>query len=321
MMPVRNTLHQQAGRVTAPSNKASGRLCRGLRSVVMFSHCALGRHSVPSWRLCRWWNICFVPGPTPSDCGRASEMVREMAASDAGRNQKFSVCSLRFPTCASGFGVLLAAILTLTLAGCRNAPPATGIQGPARAVRSVKTWLAAGVGQYDGRLTGLLDYRQRVIPIIGHLNLINAYRFTLRMQSLDGRAAFILRRNWAGTHFIVPPSESYVSVARAIGEGVSLAFRRPEGPWTAHSHAAIIVVKYKDANANHFQWRLMRMGRSMVLQQARVRCCSGANVMITYTNVADHFPGGLTISDSQAHYLLRLQLRKRGRSPVMAVAP
>ncbi len=248
-------------------------------------------------------------------------IVRKITASMVRRNKNFSFCGFRGPTCTTGFGALLVAFLTLTLAGCRNPPPSTGIQGPSQAVRRVKTWLAAGVGQYDGQVTGTLDYRHRIIPIIGHLNLTNAYHFILCLQSVNGRTAFILRRNWAGAHFIFPPPVSYVSVARAIGEGISLAFRRPEGPWTARWQGAVDTVKYKDANANDFQWHLVSMNRGMVLQQTRVRRFSGTGVMITYTHWNHHFPGVLTISDSHAHYSLRLQLRHHGPAPVMAAAP
>ncbi len=128
-------------------------------------------------------------------------IVRKITASMVRRNKNFSFCGFRGPTCTTGFGALLVAFLTLTLAGCRNPPPYTGIQGPSQAVRRVKTWLAAGVGQYDGQVTGTLDYRHRIIPIIGHLNLTNAYHFILCLQSVNGRTAFILRRNWAGGTF------------------------------------------------------------------------------------------------------------------------
>ncbi len=235
---------------------------------------------------------------------------------DSGKLSLFFRRDGAFSAVPVEYGALLAVFLTLILAGCHT-PAATGMKHHSPTISGIKAWIVRGVGGYNGRLTGVLNYRNSVIPVVGHLDLTNAYRFTLTLQSADGSWAFILRRNWAGSHFIVPPGRGYKPVALAIGEAVSLAFRRPEGPWTAEVKGTMDTVKYKDANDNKFQWRLVRVGRSLVLNQTRVKRPTGNRAVITYTG-RGRFPTGVSISDRHWRYTLQLNLRDIQALSVMA---
>ena len=215
----------------------------------------------------------------------------------------------------------LSTILLLMLAGCRNAPPSTAMKSDSPALRAIKSWVAAGAGHYDGRFSGSLDYDNQAMPICGQLHLINAYRFTLALQSVDGRCAFVLRRNWAGAHFLRSPSGSYVALARAIGEGVSLAFRRPEGPWRAAIKGSEPIVAYKDANDNKFHWQLGFGSKHLLVTQLGVKTPSGCHYVVTYIDDAAEGPAGLTISATSPRYLLQLRLTDRNQVTAMAEIP
>ncbi len=215
----------------------------------------------------------------------------------------------------------VAAGVMLTLAGCRNPPPSSALKSNSPALRGIKSWVAAGAGQYNAVLTGSLDYDNRISAMVGHLDLINAYRFTLTLQSTDGRYAFILHRNWAGTHFFVQPRRSDVALARAIGKAISLAFRRPEGPWHAAVQASGDVVTYKDANDNRFQWNFTAGTNSLLLTHLSVKTPSGANYGVTFNSTTEGEPGSMVISDSALNYILHLRLQVNSAASITARLP
>ena len=215
----------------------------------------------------------------------------------------------------------LAACLVLTLAGCRTPPPSTAIKSNSPALRGIKSWVAAGAGQYNTAFTGSLDYDNHVSAVVGHLDLINAYRFTLALQSTNGQCAFVLHRNWAGTHFFVQPHRAYAALARAIGKGISLAFRRPEGPWRAAVKAAADVVVYKDANANRFQWNFTPGANGLLLTQLHVKTPSGADYVITFSTPSAGGTGSMDISDSTLHFVLHVRLHKSSEASITARIP
>jgi hypothetical protein len=221
----------------------------------------------------------------------------------------------------SALTAVSASILTLTLAGCRNPPPSTALKSDSPALRGIQSWVARGAGQYDGRFIGSLNYDNQIMAIFGHLDLINAYRFTIALQSTNGQCAFILRRNWAGLHFSVPPSDSYLALARVIGEGVSLAFRRPEGPWRANVKGSADVVRYKDANDNRFQWRLLPGANQLLPAKLAVKTPSGTHYMMTYTNDGAQVPDALTIVGASPAYVLQLRLAAHNIAAALAQSP
>ncbi len=216
------------------------------------------------------------------------------------------------------FNIVL--LVTLTLAGCRNPPPSGGMQGKSQAVRGVKSWLAAGVGSYSGSFSGTLEYNNTPMPVAGRLKMINAYRFVLAMQSEDGKITFILRRNWGGSHFLIAPAASYASAARAIGEGFSLAFRRPEGPWTAAAEKNTVIVRCTNANASRLRWWLARSPAALLLVKATASRPSGGRYVITFAKGANRFPAAMTISDFKHHYVLMVRFSNTA-PPEMARVP
>jgi hypothetical protein len=229
---------------------------------------------------------------------------------------KFSVFSFQF-SAGDSVRLAMALIATLTLAGCRNPTPSRDIQGNSPIAQKVKSYLAAGVGRYAGSFSGTLTFQGSVMPVAGQLTMINAYRFVLTLQTADDNIAFILRRNWGGSHFLIAPAASYTSVAREIGEGFSLAFRRPEGPWTAAAEKGIVTVRYHDANANRFAWHLVRSPGSLNLATTKVRRPNGVRYVFTYTTGTHGFPSAMTMADSRGHYALRLRFSNNA-APEMA---
>ncbi len=224
-------------------------------------------------------------------------------------------------TCKSIMITAVAACLALALAGCRNPPPSTALKSNSPALRGIKSWVDAGAGQYNAAFTGSLDYNNHVSAIVGHLDLINAYRFTLTLQSTDGRYAFILHRNWAGTHFLVQPRRSDLALARAIGEGISLAFRRPEGPWHAAVKASGDVVVYKDANDNRFLWNFAVSPNGLLPTHLSVKTPSGANYAVTFNSSPVGEPESMVISDSALNYILRLRQHTNSATSITARIP
>lgn len=221
----------------------------------------------------------------------------------------------------SAMAAVLSTILLLTLAGCRNPPPSRAMNSNAPALRGIKSWVAAGAGPYDGKLIGTLEYDNQSIPVVGRLDLINAYRFTLALQTVDGKCAFVLHRNWAGTHFLRSPSDSYRALARTIGEEISLAFRRPEGPWRAVVTASTDVVRYKNANDSKFDWRLTSGPNHLLLTQLLVKRPAGSRFIFTFIDDAAGVPAGMTMSDSSPQCTLQLQLTDRNQVTAMAHLP
>ena len=215
----------------------------------------------------------------------------------------------------------LAVILLLTLAGCRNPPPSTAIKTDSPALRGIKSWVAAGAGPCNTRFTGSLTRGTQSSAVIGHLDLINAYRFTLAVQSTDGQCAFVLHRNWAGTHFFVQPHRAYAALARAIGKGISLAFRRPEGPWRAAVKAAADVVVYKDANDNRFQWNFTPGANGLLPTHLHVKTPSGADYVVTFNSTAAGGAGSMVISDSALNYILHVRLHTSSEASITARIP
>ena len=224
-------------------------------------------------------------------------------------------------TYSSSAMTALAACLVLTLAGCRNPPPSTAIKTDSPALRGIKSWVAAGAGPCNTAFTGSLDYDNHVSAVVGHLDLINAYRFTLALQSTDAQCAFVLHRNWAGTHFFVQPRRSYAALARAIGKGVSLAFRRPEGPWHATVKAAADVVVYKDANDNRFQWNFTPGANGLLPTHLHVKTPSGADYVVTFNSTAAGGAGSMVISDSALNYILHVRLHTSSEASITARIP
>lgn len=208
----------------------------------------------------------------------------------------------------------LAAVLLLTLAGCRNPPPSTAIKTDSPALRGIKSWVAAGAGPCNTRFTGSLTCGNQSSAVIGHLDLINAYRFTLAVQSTNGQCAFVLHRNWAGAHYFVQPHPAYAALAKAIGTGVSLAFRRPEGPWHAAVKAGADVVVYKGANANRFQWDFMADGKGLLLTHLRVQTPSGPVYVITFNTPSAKGKDSIDIADSALHFVLHLRLHNNSEA-------
>lgn len=208
----------------------------------------------------------------------------------------------------------LAAMLLLTLGGCRNPPPSSAMKTNSPAQRGIKSWVAAGAGPCNTTLTGSLTYDQHVRAIVGHLDLINAYRFTLALQSTNGQCAFVLHRNWAGMHFFVHPRRAYAALAKAIGTGLSLACRRPEGPWQVAVNAASDVVVYKDANNNRFQWDFTPDGSGLRLTRLRVETPSGAVYVIAFNTPSGEGKDSIDISDSTLHFVLHLRLHNNSEA-------